>query len=133
MRAAILIALFTLAACGGDGQVELVGSTMGTQFSVKLPRGLGDHDAVKLQKAGEAVLENVDETMSTYKPESRLSKFNSNPSVDWQRVDLNFCRTVERSLQISRRTNGAFDITIGPLVNLWGFGPDEPNAQPPTD
>ena len=57
MRAALLIALFVLAACGGHGQVELVGNTMGTQFSVKLPNGLGDHDALKLQKAIQAVLD----------------------------------------------------------------------------
>lgn len=134
MRAALLIALLTLAACGGShGQVELVGSTMGTQFSVKLPDGLGDHDALKLQKAVEAVLKNVDKTMSTYKPESMLSQFNSNTSVDWQRVDTNFCRAIEQSLEISQETAGAFDITVGPLVDLWGFGPGEMIDEPPGD
>jgi FAD:protein FMN transferase len=134
VRAALLIALLTLAACGGShGQVELVGSTMGTQFSVKLPNGLGEHDALKLQKAVEAVLENVDDTMSTYKPESTLSQFNRSGSVDWQLVSINFCRQVEQSLAVSEETSGAFDITVGPLVNLWGFGPGEMIDEPPSD
>ena len=134
MRALLFIAVLALAACGGGhGQVELVGSTMGTQFSVKLPNGLGDHDALKLQKAVEAVLENVDAAMSTYKPESTLSQFNSNVSVDWQQVDRNFCRAIEQSLEISEATGGAFDITIGPLVDLWGFGPGEMIDEPPSD
>jgi len=133
VRVLLAIAMLALAACGGHGQVELVGSTMGTQFSVKLPNGLGDHDALKLQKAVEAVLEDIDESMSTYKPESMLSQFNSNPSVDWQRVETNFCRVVEQSLEISKQTNGAFDITIAPLVNLWGFGPGKLIDEPPND
>jgi thiamine biosynthesis lipoprotein len=133
VRYLFLIPFFALAACGGHGQVELVGSTMGTQFSVKLPNGVGDHDALKLQKAVEAVLENVDETMSTYRPESMLSQFNSNPSVDWQRVERDFCLVVENSLEISQRTDGAFDITIAPLVNLWGFGPGKLIDEPPAD
>ena len=133
MRVLFLIAMLALTACGGHGQVELVGSTMGTQFSVTLPNGLGDHDALKLQKAVEAVLEDVDETMSTYKPESMLSQFNGNPSVDWEPVEEQFCRVVENSLEISQQTNGAFDITIAPLVNLWGFGPGELIDEPPGD
>ena len=133
MRVLFLIAVLALAACGGHGQVELVGTTMGTQFSVTLPNGLGNHDALTLQKAVEAVLEDVDETMSTYKPESMLSQFNGNPSVDWQRVDEHFCRVIENSLEISQQTNGAFDISIAPLVNLWGFGPGELIDEPPGD
>jgi thiamine biosynthesis lipoprotein ApbE len=133
MRIVFLIALLTLAACGGHGQVELVGSTMGTQFSIKLPNGLGNHDALKLQKAIQAELDAADAAMSTYKPESTISQFNRSTSVDWQPVDLDFCHKVEQSLEMSAATEGAFDITVGPLVNLWGFGPDEMIDEPPSD
>jgi thiamine biosynthesis lipoprotein len=134
VKVALLIALLTLAACGGGhGQVELVGSTMGTQFSVKLPSGLGDHDALKLQKAIQAVLDAADANMSTYKPDSEISRFNRNNSVDWQPVDADFCHKVEQSLEVSSITGGTFDITVGPLVDLWGFGPGEIINEPPAD
>ena len=134
MRAVLLIALLALAACGGGtGQVELIGSTMGTQFSVKLPNGLGDQDALKLQKAIQAVLDATDASLSTYKPDSELSRFNKNSSVDWQPVGPVFCHMVERSLEISAATGSAFDITVGPLVDLWGFGPGEMIDVPPID
>ncbi|NIS90382.1 MAG: FAD:protein FMN transferase ApbE, partial [Woeseiaceae bacterium] len=78
MRLAILIAVLAFAGCGGGaGQVELVGNTMGTQFSVKLPNGIGDHDAVKLQKVIEAALNNDESQMSTYRPDSEISRFNA--------------------------------------------------------
>ncbi len=53
--------------------------------------------------------------------------------MDWQDVSLEFCTKVEESLAISKKTGGAFDITVGPLVNLWGFGPGEMIDQPPSD
>ena len=135
MRALLYIALLSLAACGGSttGQVELVGSTMGTQFSVKLPNGLGDQDAENVQKAVEAVLDHVDETMSTYRPDSELSRFNSSTTTEWYPVGPNLCGIVELSLQTSRQSDGAFDITVGPLVDLWGFGPGEIITEPPDD
>lgn len=134
MRFVLLIALLTLAACGGGhGQVELVGSTMGTQFSVKLPNGLGDHDPLKVQKAIQAVLDATDATLSTYKPDSELSRFNANSTVDWQPVGPVFCSMIEQSLETSAMTAGAFDITIGPLVDLWGFGPGGMIDEPPGD
>ena len=134
MRTLLCIAALLLAACGGgSGQVELVGSTMGTQFSVKLPGGIGDHDAVKLQKAIEAVLADDELQMSTYRADSEISGFNSSTSLDWQGVSPSFCRKVEESLAISEMTGGAFDITVGPLVNLWGFGPGDMVDEPPGD
>ena len=132
MRATVYIALILLAACGGTtDQVELTGHTMGTQFSVKLPGGLGDHDATRLQQAIEAALADDNAQMSTYEPGSEISRFNVSQSTDWQNVSPRFCEKVEQSLEISATTDGAFDITVGPLVNLWGFGPGEFIDQPP--
>lgn len=130
----MLIALLTLAACDrAPGPVELVGSTMGTQFSVKLPNGIGDHDALKLQKKIEAELAEAEALMSTYKPNSVISQFNRSDSTEWFEVLEAFCIKVEQSLDLSEQTNGAFDITVGPLVNLWGFGPGDIVDEPPSD
>jgi thiamine biosynthesis lipoprotein len=135
VRAVYLIALLALAACGdvsgGAGQVELIGNTMGTQFSIKLPNGLGDHGAAELQEAIQAALDDDEAEMSTYQANSHISRFNNSQVTDWQPVAASFCEKVEQSLAISEQTNGAFDITVGPLVNLWGFGPGELIDEPP--
>jgi thiamine biosynthesis lipoprotein len=106
---------------------------MGTQFSVKLPNGLGDHDALQLQKAIQAELDASEAAMSTYMPDSTISRFNSSSALEWQSVDADFCRKVEQSLEMSTATGGTFDITIGPVVDLWGFGPGEIIDEPPGD
>ncbi len=134
MRTALLIAMLALAACAGDhGSVELVGSTMGTQFNVKLPNGLGEHDALALKQAIEAVLDDDEAQMSTYLRDSDISRFNINRTAEWQGVELSFCEKVAQSLAISEQSGGAFDITVGPLVNLWGFGPGGMVDEPPSD
>lgn len=132
MKAPLFILFLGLAACGdAPDQAEIVGHAMGTQFSVKLPVGFGDHDAAQLQQAIEAVLADDNAQMSTYEPDSEISRFNVSRSTDWQGVSPQFCERVEQSLEISATTDGAFDITVGPLVNLWGFGPGEMIDEPP--
>ena len=71
--------------------------------------------------------------MSTYQWDSVISQFNSSDSVEWYQVLDTFCAKVQQSLELSKLTNGAFDITVGPLVNLWGFGPGEIISEPPSD
>ena len=124
MRAALLVAMLALAACSGEhGPVELSGSTMGTQFNIKLPGGIGDYAPLRLQKDIEAELEDAEAQMSTYQWESVITQFSVSESLDWYAVPDAFCGKVQKSLQISEMTGGAFDITVSPLVNLWGFGP----------
>jgi len=126
--------MLALAACAGDhGTVEFVASTMGTQFNVKMPNGLGEHDALGLKQAVEAVLDDDEAQMSTYLRDSDISRFNINRTAEWQGVQLSFCEKVEQSLAISKQSGGAFDITVGPLVNLWGFGPRGMVDEPPSD
>ena len=75
----------------------------------------------------------VNRQMSTWDPESELSQFNRSDSTEWFPVSEELALVVERSLSISRRTEGAFDITVGPLVNLWSFGPNGAATSSPTD
>lgn len=132
MRLAVLIVALALAACGGNGgQVELTGGTMGTHYSVKLPQLQDGHEADKLQKSIELLLDNANARMSTYLDDSEVSLFNASPSVDWQPVSADLCGKIEQSQAVSALTDGAFDITVGPLVNLWGFGPGEMIDEPP--
>ena len=114
-------------------EYELSGPTMGTTFTVRL---VTPPDTVSREELGRQIgstLEYLEQLTSTYRDDSELSLFNASESTDWFNVSEDLCRVVEQALLISRRTNGAFDITVGPLVNLWGFGPGETATQPPAE
>jgi thiamine biosynthesis lipoprotein len=135
MKAVGTLALFLLCACGTNvaPEVELVGNTMGTQFSVKLAAGDAVNDAIHLQKTVKATLAHVEQMMSTFIPDSEITQFNNSVTTNWQEVSEEFCLSVEEALAISTLTDGSFDITVGPLVNLWGFGPGDIIDEPPAD
>lgn len=128
--------MLVLCACGGPGHErpvqELAGSTMGTTFSVKVVAPPPQLDLDALRRDVEAALDAVNETMSTYLGASELSRFNANRSTDWIPVSLELCQAVEAAEVVSGFTDGAFDVTVGPLVNLWGFGPDASIVEPPS-
>lgn len=107
----------------GETPVILSGSTMGTYYRVtvaSLPETVGESD---LRVAIERRLDEVNERMSTYLPESELSRFNRYSGDDWFSVSLDTATVVAEALRVYERSDGAFDVTVGPLVNLWGFGP----------
>ena len=133
MRAAALLPLLMLciACTPRASNVEITGSTMGTQYSVKLPAYNGDVPA--LGDHIRASFDAVEAMMSTYRVDSEISRFNSNQSTAWQAVSAEFCHCVQQALALSELTGGAFDITVGPLVNLWGFGPGDMIGEPPAE
>lgn len=104
---------------------------MGTTYSVKLAAADTDLDREQLRIDIAAQLELLEKSMSTWMPDSELSLFNAAQTTDWFRVSLLLCAAVSDAQSISRLTGGAFDITVGPLVNLWGFGPDGMRKEPP--
>ncbi len=61
--------------------------------------------------------------MSTYIPDSELSRFNDSSSLDWFEVSPETAQVVQLALDLNQTCLGAFDVTVGPLVDLWGFGP----------
>ncbi len=112
-------------------QIEFSGPVMGTTFSAKIvapPDGVAEAD---LRRRVETALARVDELMSTWKPDSELSRFNRYDGVEWFPVSAQTLTVVAAALEISAWSGGAFDVTVGPLVNLWGFGPDGPTEDPP--
>lgn len=125
--------LLGLAACG-DALLEqrvLRGQTMGTTFSIKLVAAPPDLDARDLQLEVEAELQTIEQTMSTYLTASELSRLNNNRSTGDIEVSAALCSVIDAALALSRYTKGAFDITVGPLVNAWGFGPEGSVDKPP--
>lgn len=125
----ILFLSFLLAAACGDSDLlptyDLSGSTMGTTFNITLVAPPPDIDLDSLQTRIQDRLEHVDKIASTYRSDSELSRFNVESSTDWIRVAPELCRMIMSANEISVMTHGAFDITVGPLVNLWGFGPED--------
>jgi FAD:protein FMN transferase len=120
----LVSALLSFGCSDRSALVEIHGSTMGTTYSVKLadlPPGL-ELDALKARI--DARLDAVNALMSTYRADSELSLFNRSQSTDWVSVDARLCNVVELAQSISVLSDGAFDVTVGPLVNLWGFGPE---------
>ena len=134
-RRFLFLSMFLAAACGDDIQLptyDLSGDAMGTTFSITLIEPPPDTDLEALRTRIHTTLEHVEDIASTYRSESELSRFNSDPSTDWIKVTPEFCHMVVAALDISFLTQGAFDITVGPLVNLWGFGPTKMKNEPPT-
>jgi thiamine biosynthesis lipoprotein len=103
--------------------LTLSGATMGTTYSVKIfdPPEFDDD----IQFDIDAELRSVNDQMSTYLQTSEISRFNQSESTDWFDVSPDFARVVDFAQSVSKKTDGAFDITISPLVNAWNFGPSE--------
>ena len=112
--------------------VEISGRTMGTRYKVKVSTLPDDLSPTDVQFALNEVLESVDEQMSTWREDSEISRFNASTSTDWFPVSRDFAYVVDRALEVNRSTGGAFDITVGPLVRLWGFGPGGDRTRIPT-
>lgn len=110
----------------------LSGRTMGTSYSVTLVGGTrGEADQQK--RAIDDRLALVNRRMSTYDTESELSRFNASDLTDWFEVSAETAAVTEAALALAGSTDGAYDPTVGPLVNLWGFGPGERRRRPPNE
>jgi FAD:protein FMN transferase len=110
---------------------ELRGSTMGTTYHIKLV-GAAELPLHAVQNEIEATLESINASMSTYRTESELSRINRSTSTDWIEISKPLHTVLTAALKVSHITDGAFDVTVGPLVNLWGFGPTASRERPPT-
>lgn len=107
-----------------DKLIRFSGTTMGTTYTVKAVQVRDNVDLDQLSEEIDQILEQVNQKMSTYDRNSELSRFNQSQATDWVSVSEELLVVIEQALRVSRLTDGAFDITVGPLVNLWGFGPE---------
>jgi thiamine biosynthesis lipoprotein len=123
-RLLLTLAVILLAGCAQDSPVVIHGQTMGTTFTVKAIRS--DNTSVKteaLQLLIEKELFELNLLMSTYIVDSELSRLNRSPLNEPFPVSADTRAVLEKTLQIYRMSGEKFDATVGPLVNLWGFGP----------
>lgn len=129
-RAASLLFLFVLllTACGnGDREhFTLAGSTMGTTYHITvLENKANQSNQQALQQAIDQQLMLINQQMSTYQNDSELAKINQTLVGEWVNVSANLFDVLVMSMELAWLTGGAFDITVGPLANLWGFGPED--------
>jgi thiamine biosynthesis lipoprotein len=121
---AIVIAAFALASCDRlSPQLVLSGPTMGTTYTVKIVTPPSDLTAHRVRTIIEEELQLIDRTMSGYRDDSEISRFNAAPSTEWFPVSPELVEVIDAALNVSARSEGAFDVTVAPLVQLWGFGP----------
>ncbi len=132
-RWSIFIIAIVLSGCERpDPIIEIDGPTMGTYYSIKVARPPQGMTAASLTQGVEKILAQVIAEISTYDKTSELSRLNQNTSTDWIPVSANVYQLIAEGQRLATLTNGTYDITIGPLVNLWGFGPEARRDTPPS-
>ncbi|MCF7481252.1 FAD:protein FMN transferase [Vibrio sp. J1-1] len=128
------VSLLVLAGCEQPAeQVHLTGPTMGTTYNIKYIAAEGIPAAAELQKEVDRLLEEVNDQMSTYRKDSELSRFNQYTDSDAFEVSPQTATVVKEAIRLNKLTMGALDVTVGPLVNLWGFGPEARPDVVPSD
>ena len=129
-----LILMAGLSACEGPSSPLVIsGSTMGTSYAVKIAASDLPEDKVILERNIQERLNTLDSLLSSYREDSDVNRFNDHQSMNWLDVSEDMLRVVKTGLDVGRASEGALDMTLGPLVNLWGFGPDRVEPQMPPD
>lgn len=135
-----LISLLFVLLMSGCGQTEQIlkisGPTMGTEYHISwvsksTKQSKQFEEQVEIQRLVDQALVDINKSMSTYDPQSELSRLNQTHTLGWQEISADLYRVLMMSMQLNRQTEGAFDVTVGPLVNLWGFGPTKSLGQVP--
>lgn len=123
-----------LTACSpaSESEIHLTGPTMGTTYNVKYS-AVDGIDAHQLQQQIDAVLLNVNQLMSTYIQDSELSRFNQWRSTEPFELSPQTLFVMQEAKRLGQLSDGLLDVTVGPLVNLWGFGPQARPEKIPSD
>lgn len=113
-----------LTGCLFQDKVESFGGpTMGSTYSVKYVAGDQAANKAQLQRDTESILAEIDKQMSTYRSDSDIEVFNALPAGECMTMPSGVRELVVAGQRLSEESDGALDLTIEPLLNLWGFGP----------
>jgi thiamine biosynthesis lipoprotein len=132
----LLLLVFLLLACDQQEKVKPYAlhysdAIMGTGFTIKVSSMPVALKVDELKQQIKQLLDNLNGQMSTYQQDSELSKINKNQSKEWIAVSKPLYEVLLEAKRMFGLSKGAFDITVGPLVNLWGFGPDSMSFKAP--
>jgi thiamine biosynthesis lipoprotein len=130
----VLLAAIVIRRMGDDSDDahEFTGLSMGSRYAVTVDADLDEVERARVAGAIEAKLALVTRLMSTYEPESEVSRFNRHASEEPFPLSAETVKVLVMARDISERSEGAFDVTVGPLVDVWGFGP-APEVKPVPD
>lgn len=106
---------------------------MGTRYEVQLATPIDTALRDALSELIDVELAAINRAMSTYDSRSELSEFNRRQDIGWVPASVGLLEVLDSASQISTSTHGAFDVTVGPLVDLWGFGPQYRQRRVPED
>jgi thiamine biosynthesis lipoprotein len=122
---ALIFILGVATGCGPSArEVEsFQGSTMGTTYSIKYVQEKSSKGIDVIKKAVDKGLGKINSMMSTWDPESNLSLINKADADQWLDMPSDLSKLIDFAFDLSRKTDGKYDVSIGPLINLWGFGP----------
>jgi thiamine biosynthesis lipoprotein len=131
----LLTALAIPASAAPSRPLAWEGRTMGTFYAVKVAGAARDEiRVVELRSAVEKRFDEINRQMSHYLPDSELARFNNSTSAAPFKVSAAFASMIRQAVELHHATAGAFDPTLGPLINLWGFGPSgNTDRAPPED
>ncbi|WP_189398798.1 FAD:protein FMN transferase [Arenicella chitinivorans] len=128
--------IFSLSGCGAFSpavtETVFTGPIMGTDYRIVV-RHTADHDPEQIEQTAIAAMASVNASMSTYLDDSEISRFNQSAAGIEHTISEDFRVVLAEALEIAALTQGAFDPTIGPVVNAWGFGPQGKIVRQPTD
>jgi FAD:protein FMN transferase len=128
-----LLLIGVLTACGSSDSLESFGGpTMGSTYSIKYVRVPGGPNVADVQPEVEAILAQVDQQMSTYRSDSDIERFNVLPANSCQPMPAGVLQLVRYGEQLSADSQGSYDLTVEPLLDLWGFGPQARVERVPT-
>jgi len=129
----LLVCLCLLSACTRkDIDLSFTGQTMGTTYHITVVTDAGRFPD-GIEDAVDALLERLDQSMSTYKPDSELNNLNRLAVGEEISISADLWQVLQGAQHIHALTLGAFDPTVGPLVDLWGFGPEDTGDKIPSE
>ena len=132
-----LLAAVLCSACGrAPDTYTLLGETQGTTYQVKVvltAGGAGPEGSGRIAEVVGARLADVDKKLSTYRPDSELSRFNAHADTTPFKVSPELLEVLEIARRVSEMSGGAFDLTVAPLVAAWGFGPGGRQQRQPAE
>lgn len=134
----LLLAVLVMAGCSENDRpleppVRFEGNIFGTFYQVTIMDPLTQGQSRELEEGFLAELESVDQAMSTYRDDAELMAFNEAPLEEWQPLSNELIEVLAISQSVADISHGAFDITVGDLVNLWSFGPGARPEEVPSD
>ncbi len=133
-RRSFIFMTLALAACKrGAADLLLSGQTMGTTYTIVAVEPRTGLDEQALKAAIDIALTDVDHKMSNWNTTSEISKINALSSNAPHTLSADMLTLMKAANEVHKASDGQFDLTLGPLIDLWGFGTQKPTGRVPSD